>query len=176
MHVYVGVVVFKYLIYAGKYNFHFSKWVNSNQCFQFPSASNFCRESRGFRNISTSPTTGMAVLIYYIYLLYLLSIQSISIYLTIYLSILSTQGWVCAAIGCVQCTAVFLSSSSICLIAVDRWEHQGLLVLSHLRVYAKCAWNWDANTKVMRDKQLHRFLSWLWFLRWYPNFKPTYSV
>ena len=98
------------------------------------------------------------------------------IYLSIYLSILSTQGWVCAAIGCVQCTAVFLSSSSICLIAVDRWEHQGLLVLSHLRVYAKCAWNWDANTKVMRDKQLHRFLSWLWFLRWYPNFKPTYSV
>ena len=45
--------------------------------------------------------TGMAVLIWYIS---------------------TVQGWVCAAIGCVQCTAVFLSSSSICLIAVDRWE------------------------------------------------------
>ena len=40
----------------------------------------------------------------------------------IYLYLLSVQGWVCAAIGCLQCTAVFLSSSSICLIAVDRWE------------------------------------------------------
>ena len=47
---YTRVVVFKYLIYAGKYNFHFSKWGNSNQCFQFPSASNFCRKSRGLRD------------------------------------------------------------------------------------------------------------------------------
>ena len=126
---YTRVVVFKYLIYAGKYNFHFSKWGNSNQCFQFPSASNFCRESRGLCNISNNiiyistesilSTQGwVCAAIGWIYIIY----AGLGV-LIITVSILSTvQGWVCAAIGCVQCTAVFLSSSSICLIAVDRWE------------------------------------------------------
>ena len=33
------------------------------------------------------------------------------------------QGWLCKAVGCIQCTAVFLSSSSIVLIALDRYRY-----------------------------------------------------
>lgn len=33
------------------------------------------------------------------------------------------MGWLCKAVGCIQCTAVFLSSSSIVLIALDRYRY-----------------------------------------------------
>ena len=33
------------------------------------------------------------------------------------------QSWLCKAIGCIQCMAVFLSSASITLIAVDRYRY-----------------------------------------------------
>ena len=32
------------------------------------------------------------------------------------------QSWLCKTIGCVQCMAVFLSSASITLIALDRYR------------------------------------------------------